>query len=283
MKITEYPKTKTIEKSDILLLDGEDGTRTIKAEDLSLQLDEINSDPSWVAHKNIYRGKNLGTVFTEEQKAQIANNTFDDMYIGDYWVINGHNWTIADINYWNIYGNTALSESFKTPHLNIIPSGGGNILVSKMYDTKTTANGYNGSKVKNEIMPQSISIFKNDFGESHIITHNDFISDAITNNKISGNHIETDIEGILMTEDMVFGSSSRSLTHSYNYNHVQLALFRLNPWRIGSIVKNEGCFNYWLKEPINDIYWGVVDKYRCFCEAYPDQNYAIIPIFGLQG
>ena len=48
--------------------------------------------PGAGAHNAIYRGKYLGTAVTDEQYAAIAAGTFDDLYIGDYWKINGVNW-----------------------------------------------------------------------------------------------------------------------------------------------------------------------------------------------
>ena len=47
------------------------------------------------AHNAIYRGKNLGTSVTTAQYNAIKAGTFDDLYIGDYWVINGKTWRIA--------------------------------------------------------------------------------------------------------------------------------------------------------------------------------------------
>lgn len=38
-----------------------------------------------INHKNIYRGKNLGSKLTNEQKNAIITGSFDDLYIGDYW------------------------------------------------------------------------------------------------------------------------------------------------------------------------------------------------------
>ena len=50
-------------------------------------------------HNSIYRGKNLGSSVSAEQWAQIGAGTFDDMFIGDYWVINGVTWRIAAFDY----------------------------------------------------------------------------------------------------------------------------------------------------------------------------------------
>lgn len=71
--------------------------KTIKASDAAKEFAGLVSD---IQHRNVYRGKNLGTAITEAQQAAIHNATFDDLFIGDYWTINGHKYVIADMNYW---------------------------------------------------------------------------------------------------------------------------------------------------------------------------------------
>ena len=41
------------------------------------------------AHNAIYRGKHLGDSYTPEQQAMVEAGTFDDLFIGDYWEIDG--------------------------------------------------------------------------------------------------------------------------------------------------------------------------------------------------
>lgn len=38
-------------------------------------------------HRNIFRGKMLGTSVTDAQVSAIRDGTFDDLYVGDYWVM----------------------------------------------------------------------------------------------------------------------------------------------------------------------------------------------------
>lgn len=51
-------------------------------------------------HRNIFRGKNLGTSITNAQLTAIRNATFNDIYVGDYWVLGGVKWRVVDIDYW---------------------------------------------------------------------------------------------------------------------------------------------------------------------------------------
>lgn len=49
-------------------------------------------------HRNIFRGKHLGESITEEQLEVIRDGSFADLYVGDYWEINGTKYRIADIH-----------------------------------------------------------------------------------------------------------------------------------------------------------------------------------------
>ena len=69
------------------------------------------------SHNAIYRGKNLGTTVTTAQYSAISAGTFTDLFIGDYWVINGVNWRIAAFDYWYNKGDTACS----THHVVVVP------------------------------------------------------------------------------------------------------------------------------------------------------------------
>ena len=49
-------------------------------------------------HRNIFRGKSLGESITAEQLEVIRDGSFRDLYVGDYWEINGTKDRIADIH-----------------------------------------------------------------------------------------------------------------------------------------------------------------------------------------
>ena len=50
-------------------------------------------------HNSIYRGKSLGTSVSPEQYLAIANGSFDDMFVGDYWTVDGVLYRIAAFDY----------------------------------------------------------------------------------------------------------------------------------------------------------------------------------------
>lgn len=125
MRVTDYNRIVDLDADDILLLDSDTkGTRAIKVSDLSKQLNKIliNSDTTkmpFATRRMTYRGKNLGNVFLTKQREAIANGSFDDLFIGDYWVTpNGYNWLIVDFNrYLNSPLNAAGDNRLTKNHI----------------------------------------------------------------------------------------------------------------------------------------------------------------------
>lgn len=50
--------------------------------------------------RNHYRGRNLGSTMTTEQAQGIKDGTFKGLFVGDYWVVNGKKYIVADFNYY---------------------------------------------------------------------------------------------------------------------------------------------------------------------------------------
>ena len=82
-------------------------------------------------HNNVFRGSNLGAL-DSTHIANIQNGSFHDMFIGDYFSINGSNYVIAGINYKKGHGdNSSLGNHLvlmpqdwsKTPTQTLAPDG----------------------------------------------------------------------------------------------------------------------------------------------------------------
>lgn len=211
-----------------------------------------------VSHKCVYRGASLGTTLTSEQKSKIADGSFDGLYVGDYWTINGRVYRIADINYYYNSGDTAFTKN----HLVIVPDASfGN---SKMNDTNITTGAYKGSKMYTDVssvLNTAKTTIANDFG-SALATHRIYLQNAVANGYASAGEW-TDSTVDLMNEPMVYGSyiftpagNGSKIVNRDTVEKSQLALFRLNHRMI-----NPGRYWYWLRDVVSEanfafVYYG---------------------------
>lgn len=189
-------------------------------------------------HNSIYRGKYLGNEVTTAQYNAISSGTFEDMYIGDYWTINGINWRIAAINYYRDTGDTLVPGN----HLVIVSDKG--LYNHVMNDTNITTGGYTGSKMYTQGLEQAKTIINNAF-PGHVVTFRAYLCNAVTNGEASGGAwVDSTVD--LMNEVMVYGSVVNGAT-TYGFYNIgteksQLPLFALNPQSINTR------YSYWLRD-----------------------------------
>ena len=215
-------------------------------------LEPLNYDGAG-AHNAIYRGKNLGTAFTAAQ-------SFKDLYIGDYWTINGTVYRIADFDYFLRSGDTECTAH----HAVIVPDV--NMDNQKMNDTNVTTGAYIGSKMYTTYMATAKAKIKADFGSTHILAHREYLANAVANGKQSaGAWYDSEIE--LMTESMVYGAphfapacDGSTVPANYTIGCKQLNLFRHRP----DLISNRQ--NYWLRDVVSAANFALVDSGGiCLC------------------
>ncbi len=199
-------------------------------------------------HNSIYRGKFLGNQVTPEQYARIADGTFEDMYIGDYWTINGVQYIIAAFNYYHNTGDTALTQN----HVTLVP--GSSLYTHVMNDTDTTDGGYVGSKMYTEGLAQAKSMISSAFG-GHVVTHRRYLSNATSDGQASaGVWVDSVIE--LMNEAMAFGGringSAMYGLYDTGIEKAQLPLFKFRHDLIGIRA------TWWLRDVCSASYFAHV-------------------------
>ena len=209
------------------------GTKTLIA-----ALNEVNIANTGAGfHNSICRNKYLGTSVTSAQWSAIANGTFTDMFVGDYWTINGVNWRIAGFDYWYNNGDAACT----THHVVIVPDSA--LTSGKMNDTNITTGGYLGSDFytgnnSNTAFATAKTAVNNAFGSSHILTHREYLSNATSNGYVSGGTwADSTVE--LMNETMVYGNkffenvmNGTNIPAAYTIDNSQLPLFAMDHSRI---------------------------------------------------
>lgn len=230
------------------------------AKTVLVALNELNSKtivmPNAGSHNSIYRGKNLGSSVSSTQWTSIQNGTFNDLYIGDYWVIGGVNWRIAAFDYYYTTGDS----SFTKHHVVIVPDT--SLYTHNMNDTNITTGAYAGSKMHTEGLEQAKTTINNAFGSSHVLSHRIYLNNATSNGRVStGEWYDSTVD--LMCEHMVYGcgvfspvSDGSSVPSNYRIEKSQLPLFTLDPTKM----HNRGA-SYWLRDVVSSASFANVNGY----------------------
>lgn len=321
MKITDYEKVQNLSVSNIFLLDGDNGTKTILASDLAKALIGLLNSQDFISGVNlselgqinslstsdkiligtasgnksigandalfamldafipaeqrrmIFRGKNLGTVLTSEQKTNIQNGTFKGLFLGDYWVIGGHTWRIVDFNYWYNCGDTAFTNN----HLVIMPDVA--LYNAQMNTENVTTGGYVGSLMYTTNLANAKTIVNSAFGTS-VLTHRELLVNAVANGRPSGGAwMDSSIE--IPSECMMYGhnhftpaSDGTNIPYLYTINKTQLALFQVCP----KFIVNRS-YNQWLRDVVSAAYFAHVSGYGNTAYFGASNSVGVRPVF----
>lgn len=232
--------------------------------------------PGAGTHNGFYRGKLLGNAVTDEQYAVITSGTFDDLYIGDYWAIDGVNYRIAAFDY---YYNTGDGDNaLTTHHAVIVPD---TILYSAaMNTTNITTGGYTGSAMYTTNLADAKTIIKAAF-TGHVLTHREYLTNAMTNGRPSGAAwFDSEIE--LMNERMVYGnavfspvSDGSSIPANNTFNKSQLPLFALRPDLISIRAV------WWLRDPVSATHFTDISTHGYASCVSASNAYGVRPAFSI--
>lgn len=121
-----------------------------------------------------------------------------------------------------------------------------------------------GSKMYSTNLTSFKEIIKNDFTIDHILTHRNYLKNAVTDGYESGQEwVDSDIE--LMTELMVYGGeifhnivNSTSVPASHTVDKTQLSLFRLKKDTIIAFNNSGTREIYWLRDVVDNATFAVV-------------------------
>lgn len=232
-------------------------------------------------HNSIYRGKYLGTSVTSAQYAAISAGTFDDLFIGDYWTINGVNWRIAAFDYWLNNGDTACSAH----HVVIVPDS--SLVSCKMNESNITTGAYIGSDFYtgnngNTGKSAANTAINNAFGSSHILNHREYLKNAVKDGyESAGAWYDSTFE--LMTEQMVYGCkvfgncmNGTNVPASYTIDNAQLPLFALDHSRICNRAA------WWLRDVASSTYFALVDAGGYCTYVSASYSFGVRPAFGIR-
>jgi len=241
--------------------------------DAEYDLQVSKSDITPEQHRMIFRGKNLGNVLTTSQKTAIQNGSFDDLFLGDYWVIGGQTWRIVDFDYWYNCGDTA----FTNHHLVIMPDNA--LYKTQMNATNTTEGGYIGSLMYTEGLSQAKTLVTSAFGDA-VRTHREYLVNAASNGKPSGGAwYDSSVE--LPNECMMYGhlhfsptSDGSNIPAINTISKTQLALFQVCP----RFIVNRS-YNQWLRDVVSAANFAGVGNSGHARYYGASNSYGVRPVF----
>ena len=244
---------------------------------LSCEATEALKDASGAGlHNSFFRGKNLGSVLTAAQSAEIRAGTFKDLFVGDFWPMTVTyqykdandvtqtatitvNFRIADCDYYLRSGDTECTAH----HLVVVPDV--NLYTARMNAENKTEGAYVGSEMYTKNLERAKALITAAFGAGHILTHRVVLENAVTDGKPSGGGwFNSTVE--LMTEAMVYGcrhfgsgvqDGGATVYYRYTVDKTQLNLFRHRP----DLISNRQW--YWLRDVVNGACFAHVSSNGC--------------------
>ena len=286
-RMADLTALQAVADSDMLFIHDGNGLKKVSAGALKKDLADLITAHKTIldkvtasgagAHNSIYRGKNLGTSVTAAQYAAIKAGTFDDMYIGDYWVINGTTYRIAAFDYYYRTGDTSCDSH----HVTLVPDG--NMYTHCMNDTNITTGAYVGSKMYTEGLNAAKETINTAFGAAHVLNHRQYLQNAVTDGYASGGSwYDSTVE--LMTEQNVYGGkvfgncqNGTALPNSYTVDKSQYPLFAFRP----DMISNRAWF--WLRDVVSAAYFAHVDGYGYAIYGYASGANGVRPAFSIIG
>lgn len=257
-KFADLEAILSVTGTEQMLIHDGNGVKVITVENLhkGLQTDidsvrNVLADGA-AAHNCIYRGKNLGTSVTAEQYAAISSGKFTDLYIGDYWVINGVTYRIAAFDYYYNCGDT----NFTKHHAVIVPDT--SLYKAQMNTSNVTTGGYTGSAMYKSNLAQAKTTIKAAFGSAHVLTKRELLTNAVNGNTPSGwAWFDSDVE--LMNEVQAYGSVAWGAHDGNGYNVAsgdgQFPLFMFDRTKLHNRE------DYWLRDVSSATSFSLVNDY----------------------
>lgn len=273
MKITDYPVISKFTEDNVMLVDGNNGTKIIPVADAIMAALHLMSPNN---HRLVFRGKNLGSVVTSEQLAAIQAGTFEGLWLGDYWVINGVNWRIADFDYWYEKGDTRFTKH----HLVIVPDT--RLYMTQMNSTATTTGAYIGSKMYTTGLAEAKATVTSAFGDA-VLSHREHFANAVSSGVPSaGAWCDSTVDlpnECMLHGNMYFGKAMNSgSTASYDtIDTVQLALFKARPY----FIMNANTGSIWTRDVVNASQFAGINSDGRVIAPNADWNLGVRPVFAI--
>lgn len=182
-----------------------------------------------------YRGKKLNCDDIDLQLDKISSGTFEDIYVGDYWDIDGIKWYVAGCDY---YYGTGENKKNKNHHIVVVPDQATvKISLSMIQELQAAGITFNGpayiSDGFSKVFAQNLNI--QGFNcPLPTIPINLLFETEVNSSGAAQNARWESVNGCFLCEEMIFGhwkykGSSRA---NPKVESAQLPLFRHDPSKI---------------------------------------------------
>lgn len=274
-RVNSYTNVTRPSESDELLIDGSAGTRNVTMKNAAI---EMAGMVSAIQHRNIWRGKSLGSSFTDAQKTAISNGSFDDLFIGDYWTMDGVVYRIIDMDYWYGQGDTSCTKH----HIVIMPDK--QLYQHVMNDESTTVGGYMLSKMRTEGLEEAKATINSAFGAENVLNHRAYFINAVTDGHGSaGGWADSTVE--IPNEIMMYGCHIRAamntgdpLASLHTLDKTQLAAMRINPLMI-----NPSRQTQWLRDVVSATTFAYIGTVGVALNYSASNTAGVRPVAGITG
>lgn len=208
MKLTELIERNYATNLSFPVATYEEKTKKVSID--SIYLRAVND------HKTIVRGKDLTTKdgISSEQGKYILSGSFKDMYLNDYWIIDGIKWTIVDFNY--------FPEPTRPEHLVL------------MADKPIGFDPWDGKDYENSKIGEFINDWAKEKAEQFIGTSPKVISYYAMSKLGETPKLISGVRGLIPSGPMILGNNG-SIDPLYSCSDRQFALFKQCPELVNTL------------------------------------------------
>lgn len=209
---------------------------------------------------SIFVDQAVSDTILADKATEITAGTFEGLWVGQFVADGSQKYRFSDFDYFLHCGDTETTRH----HILTVPDKC--MYTAKMNDSDVTTGAYVGSAMYTANLATAITTITNKFGSSHLLTHREFLKNAVTNGYESGGSWYDRIAD-LMTEEMVYGGkefkniiADTNIPANYTISNSQLALFRLCKAFIRSrSLSDNSIMWYWLRDVVSAAYFAYVN------------------------
>lgn len=231
---------------------------------------------------SIFVDEAVSDTILADKATEITAGTFEGLWVGQFVADGSQKYRFSDFDYRLHCGDIETTKH----HILTVPDKC--MYTAKMNTSDVTTGAYVGSAMFTDNLADAITTITNKFGSAHLLTHREFLKNAVNNGYESGGAWYDRIAD-LMTEEMVYGGkefknqvAGANTPADYTIDNSQLAIFRLRKDLIRSTLLSNGSRMYWwLRDVVNvDLFARVVSDGTCdfFKPSYP---HGVRPAFPL--